>query len=337
MEKRDYLFLYENENNVPNGDPFTKQQRIDAATGKIEVSDVRIKRYIRDYLSKKMKNDIFVDFDVICDKDLLSKLNKTKSNDGGKDTKNKLSGSAFSFKKHLLNKGLIDDINKDIKNINNIEDIFLEFIDVKLFGGLLTESGQNLSIQGALQFKNLNYSLHECESKILQNTTKFPSDVVKNEQGSFGTNDIIPYSLIQIQGWLDEITSKNNNLTEDEIQLALYCLWRSISEKNTRSKTGSTPLLLLEIVYQEVDCKFDNNIKVYNKIPHLDKLIKLETEKEERDIRSFEDYNLNFDKFFNAINKSNVKKVNFYTQTDTLINILSKNSKMKLMELIEII
>jgi CRISPR-associated protein Csh2 len=55
LEKSEILFLYESTYSVPNGDPFTGEQRYDEETKKILVSDVRIKRFIRDY---------FIDHDI---------------------------------------------------------------------------------------------------------------------------------------------------------------------------------------------------------------------------------------------------------------------------------
>lgn len=52
MKKSEILFLYETSYNVPNGDPFTGEQRYDDETKKILVSDVRIKRFIRTYLEE---------------------------------------------------------------------------------------------------------------------------------------------------------------------------------------------------------------------------------------------------------------------------------------------
>lgn len=46
MKKSEILFLYETSYNIPNGDPFTGEQRYDEETKKILVSDVRIKRLI---------------------------------------------------------------------------------------------------------------------------------------------------------------------------------------------------------------------------------------------------------------------------------------------------
>ena len=48
QHKSEILFLYDSTYSIPNGDPFTGEQRYDEETKKILVSDVRIKRYVRD-------------------------------------------------------------------------------------------------------------------------------------------------------------------------------------------------------------------------------------------------------------------------------------------------
>ncbi|MDZ4712651.1 MAG: type I CRISPR-associated protein Cas7, partial [bacterium] len=55
LKKSELLFLYESTYSMPNGDPFTGEQRYDEETKKALVSDVRIKRFIRDFLINQGK------------------------------------------------------------------------------------------------------------------------------------------------------------------------------------------------------------------------------------------------------------------------------------------
>jgi len=59
VKKSEILFLYESTYSIPNGDPFTGEQRYDDETKKVLVSDVRIKRFIRDYFVD-LKQDVYV-------------------------------------------------------------------------------------------------------------------------------------------------------------------------------------------------------------------------------------------------------------------------------------
>lgn len=73
QHKSEMLFLYDSTYSIPNGDPFTGEQRYDEETKKILISDVRIKRYVRDYLSAQGK-DIY----VVGDKSLQKEMNPVR-------------------------------------------------------------------------------------------------------------------------------------------------------------------------------------------------------------------------------------------------------------------
>ena len=129
--KSEILFLYESTYSIPNGDPFTGEQRYDEETKKILVSDVRIKRFIRDYL-KNNNHDIYVILD------------RSEESNAGKE-----SGAAARMKS-LKNKPL----NKNKTAL----DILKECIDVRLFGGISTEEKDAANITGPVQFALLNPS-----------------------------------------------------------------------------------------------------------------------------------------------------------------------------------
>ncbi len=59
--RAELIFLYDIRDNNPNGDPMDENKpRIDEETGKNIVTDVRLKRTIRDYLYDFKKQEIFV-------------------------------------------------------------------------------------------------------------------------------------------------------------------------------------------------------------------------------------------------------------------------------------
>lgn len=320
MEKRSFIVLYDTKWNTPNGDPFTGEQRYDNANEKLMISDLRIKRFIRDFLIANSNVPVFYKYDSIEAKKVID---------------SSITGSAFSFRKQLVEDGILSDINKyDIKQLKNIDinEYIKKFIDARLFGAILTEKGNNFSIEGAVQFKNLSYSLNKIKPEVFQNTTIFPSKI-KNEQGSIGTTTIIPYSIIAIEGWLNEQTAEINKLTEFDIDMMLSALWLGIRDKNTKSKSGQTPLLSLEIIYQEKDYKFNPDIKVYKPIQNPLSLISIKSDMVETDIRCREDYSLQLESLILECAKDNVKIVNFYTEDDVLKKQLELCSKFKFKEL----
>lgn len=281
IRKSELLFLYESTYSIPNGDPFTGEQRYDEETKKVLVSDVRIKRYIRDYLHSQ-GNEIYV---------ILDRSNITAQ---GKEP-----GAAARMKT----------LKKNYPGIP-AKEVLKKCIDVRLFGGISTEEGDAANITGPVQFALLNPSVNEAELKIHQNTSVFPSDM-KNTQGSIGTTSIVPYSLNQIHGWINPYSALQTGLTNEDILLMQKALWESINNVNTRTKSNQNSLLLLQIVYKE------NHQKLYG----LDRLIQINSaDKKGEQLRSLEDFEFDFSMLFETIEKSSaIEKVFYYTDVPAIL------------------
>lgn len=299
VTKRELLFLYESKFSIPNGDPFTNEQRYDEATKKILVSDVRIKRFIRDYLEDNGE--------LIYVSDIHGKV---------------------TSKDRLI---VLYDKNE---TITSIIDLLTQCIDVRLFGGIstfkdneakkLNLTDAHTSLTGPVQFALLNPSLNKVNLRIHQNTTRFKSKD-KNEQGSIGTTSIVPYSLNQILGWVNPYSAEETRLAECDVKKMLEAMWKSINLSNTRSKSNQRSVLLLSINYKETD----------DKIYGIDQAILLESkEKEEEDIRTLEDYNLDFTKLFDLVKSEKVGEVEFFTEIDEIKEKLISKDKFKFVEYI---
>ncbi|MGI8543186.1 MAG: type I-B CRISPR-associated protein Cas7/Csh2 [Aridibacter sp.] len=303
VKKSEILFLYESTYSIPNGDPFTGEQRYDDETKKILVSDVRITRFIRDYFVDRGDEDIF----VVNDKSALE--------DEGK----KLKGSGAALRMLTLKKKYTDDSVKVNDKISAVK-IMQKCIDVRLFGGISTEGGDAVNLTGAVQFALLNPSLNSVDLRIHQNTSVFSSSEEKS-RGAIGTTTVVPYSVNQIHGWINPYSAKHTGLTENDVQKMFKALWESINNANTRTKSNQNSLLLLQIVYSEPT----------KKLYGIDRSIKLETEKRGEQIRNSDDYTLDLSDFSKSINDDAVSAVNFYTEKSSLekqISDLPKFAKM---------
>ena len=180
MKKSEILFLYETSYNIPNGDPFTGEQRYDEETKKILVSDVRIKRFIRTYLEDIEGEHIYV---------------SENTGAGKTDSKGVLTWIAQNW-------------NTNQKT--DIAEIMKELIDVRLFGGISTldknmKVGKqefvngHVQFAGPVQFAALNPSLNRVNLRMHQNTSHFTSKDDK-AQGAISTTTLVPYSVVQIHG-----------------------------------------------------------------------------------------------------------------------------------------
>ena len=304
MKKSEILFFYETSYNIPNGDPFTGEQRYDEETKKILVSDVRIKRFIRTYLEDIEDEHIYV---------------SDKTGVGKTDSKGVLTYIAQNEKWNPCQKTDIAEIMKGL-------------IDVRLFGGISTLTNEetkkikvnknectngHVQFTGPVQFAALNPSLNRVNLKMHQNTSHFTSKGDK-AQGAIATTTLVPYSVVQIHGWINPTVAKNTDLKENDLQKMFKALWYGTGGEGSsfsRSKVGQDSLLLLIIDYKE---NFD---KLYG----IDRTIKLEPNKGMKDeqIRSMDDYALDFSKLKELAKNDKIEKIRFYTEIDKIKNELN--------------
>ncbi|GIV39348.1 MAG: type I-B CRISPR-associated protein Cas7/Csh2 [Patescibacteria group bacterium] len=308
-EKSEILFLYEVKYSIPNGDPFTGEQRYDEDSKKILVSDVRIKRFIRDYLQEAGNFEIYV-------------TDKEKSLLDSKE-----SGSASRLNA-LIEK------HKTKHNISNPKKIteeqllkvMQECIDVRLFGGISTKEKAAVNLTGPVQFALLNPSLNRVDLRIHQNTSLFSSSGEKS-RGAIGTTSIVPYAVCQIHGWVTPFAARYTSLTPDDLDTMFTALWESVNNSNTRSKSGQDSLLLLQFVYQ----------KPTDKVYGIDRALYLEPAGgvSEEQVRSFEEAGLKVDRLKEIINSPKIKEVRYYTEHPAVEAALTEllSDKLKKMQL----
>ena len=304
MKKSEILFLYETSYNIPNGDPFTGEQRYDEETKKILVSDVRIKRFIRTYLEDIEDEHIYV---------------SDKTGVGKTDSKGVLTYIAQNEKWNPCQKTDIAEIMKGL-------------IDVRLFGGISTLTNEetkkikvnknectngHVQFTGPVQFAALNPSLNRVNLKMHQNTSHFTSKGDK-AQGAIATTTLVPYSVVQIHGWINPTVAKSTDLKDDDLQKMFKALWYGTGGEGSsfsRSKVGQDSLLLLIIDYKE---NFD---KLYG-VDRTIKLVPNERLKDEQ-IRSMDDYTLDFSKLKDLAKNDKIEKIRFYTEIDEIKNELN--------------
>jgi len=286
-EKSEIIFLYESKYSIPNGDPFSGGQRYDEETKKILVSDVRIKRFIRDYLQN------IGELIYVANPDLDNKMT---------------AGQRFKF---------LYDSRAD-KNISP-RDFAYSLIDVRLFGAVIpiqkdkskksSEGGEEanaFNVTGPVQFALLNPSLNAVNLLTNQRTSVFVSKE-GNNQGSISTRELVPYGLLQINGWINPYVASKSKLMETDVNKMLSALWLGANDFHTSSKSQNS-LLLIQLIYNQP------NDKIYG----TDKLISLKAQKKQEELRDLTDFELDFENLKAAAASPKVKEIRFYTEIDAL-------------------
>ena len=206
------LFLWDAKMTNPNGDMLNDNApRYDESDRKAIVSDVRVKRTIRDDLQYRKSQTIFV-----------NNAEQVQSAE-----------TRFAEVKKIL--GEADD-----------KKAFLSCIDNRLFGGVAPKS--NIQIIGAVQFSWAK-SLNETETIMSQGTGAFGKDGSDNK--TFRTDNYIPYGLFAMYGTINSLNATKSNTSEEDVAQMLDSMWQGTKLLNTRSKVGQKPRMLIRVIYKD--------------------------------------------------------------------------------------
>lgn len=230
------LFLFDAKQSNPNGDMDDENKpRMDWETETNLVSDVRLKRYIRDYLENFKGEDLFI-------------------TNLGEPTKKEIDAKSKS-KNKLKDKG------KEPKDA----------IDVKMFGAVLAEKGSSSHFTGPIQF-NWGYSLNKVE---LQETKTIVGSISEESIGKdFRVKySFIAFSgSINSKNTGDD--EFKVNLTEEDIKLFDEAMIKSIPLSRTRSKIGQTPRLYLRVELKNGN-SFLKDLREFIKLDNQEELKKI--------------------------------------------------------------
>ncbi|MGB9730753.1 type I-B CRISPR-associated protein Cas7/Csh2 [Calditerrivibrio nitroreducens] len=286
--RSEILFIYDVTDANPNGDPVDENKpRIDEETGVNIVTDVRLKRTIRDYLInfKDKRDEIFV-------KEII----KDDGTQMSRDERIEL---------------------EDIKTLEDKEKLMRKYIDLRLFGATIglkgkksnkedeekKQKGTSITWTGPVQFK-YGRSLHKVTLTFIKGTTVIPSKEGL-AQGTFTERYILPYSLIAFYGIVNENAAQQQGieLTEEDILLMLEGIWNGTKNLISGSKFGQMPRLLMQVIYKEGSNFY---------IGELDKRISIHsTKNSDEEIRSISDLKVNITDLIKALDahKDKVEKI----------------------------
>lgn len=274
--KKEILFYYESRQN-PNGDPGFENMPRQMPDGTILVTDVRIKRTIRDYAKDVLKKPIFVDYDK--DGKPVTADDKAKE--------------------------IIGSLKGDV-----ISELLKKTFDVPLFGALVTirskkakedsegEEGRSEKLTGPVQFA-LGRSVNQVQiiNPTISGRFVGKEKVGEEQFSTFGKFYSVEYALIKFHGAVNpqnlgnyfEDKSVRKSFDEHE-DLLLKCLWEGTNSLITRSKFPQRSVFLLEVSYKS---------QIYNDLPNLVEEVK----KQKEQAKGLEPSPLVFDKFLDAAKK----------------------------------
>jgi CRISPR-associated protein Csh2 len=259
QKNSELLYLYDARLCNPNGDPDEENKpRMDYEAGRNLASDVRLKRYLRDYwlhlseeewrkLGYNPRPDVWVRQledengapKWVSAKQRIDALAKAFAEERGKSyTSAKQAAKDSEFSGWLLQK----------------------LVDARLFGATIPigegegERGASLTLTGPVQL-SWGYSLNRAEivpSSTISSQFRGREQEEEGQYGTFGKDWRIKYSLLAFYGTISAWRARRTRLTEQDVKLLDYSLLEALPLlATTRSKLGQTPRLYLRVQYKD--------------------------------------------------------------------------------------
>jgi len=280
VTNHEFLFIYDAQLCNPNGDPSNENKpRMDEEREINLVSDVRLKRYIRDYLQKYKEQNIYVtklDEGVVTATKRIENLLISQRDIYKSKTKPQDSPTEEVYYDFIT----LDDLTKNSKK-NNTTDVeadndqdseesssinwkkvgkvgksFIKdkMIDIRLFGATIPlktgdKTGSSITITGPVQI-NWGYSLNTVRSENFEIHSQFGSADGK-AQGTIGQDPKVIYSFIAFYGNIIAAKCEDARLTNSDIDLFDEAIIKSIPLLSTRSKIGQYPRFYIRIEYND--------------------------------------------------------------------------------------
>ena len=253
VKRRGIVFLYGFEWCNPNGDPsFENEPRI--YEGRVYVTDVFLKRRIRDYIDSLSKNK-----------------DKSKSKDKRKDK-----GYVIFVKEDLKEDGtrktpeerVKEILGKNADNIKDLESLLEKCWDLRVFGCMIplpqkeSQKGTSFKRIGPVQV-SFGISLNNIESFDVTITNVMASKEEKATGGSIGRKYVVPVAIVEHYIFINDRAAVETQMTEDDYELFLEALKNlKLSPSASTSSKNITPLLILEVIFD--DDKYVNPFGLIN-------------------------------------------------------------------------
>lgn len=241
------LFVKSSKDGIPNRDPLAEsdaRRLFGEDDGRISLSDVSIKRDVRDYVEARypqggadQTHHIFV--------------REERTPDG------KLMGRASLVQQIFTRAGVDAKLLKqpDEKSAALCRHAF----DVRTFGAVYSVSKENFHLTGPVQF-GWAHSMHPVETRYVQGTVVMPSaDTSEKEdgsqtgktQGTIWTTWIAPFAVYAMPGIINATLAEKTGLSQDDVEVLLEALWKGTLQRQARGRGLQSPLFLLHVEYHD--------------------------------------------------------------------------------------
>ena len=216
----DFVYFIDVKNGNPNGDPDAgNMPRIDAETGHGIISDVCLKRKVRNYVQAKahFEKDMGTGYDIFITEgavlDSLVNSVDAKNNEPAKNEQN--------------NEG--EKESEKVKNKKKVKTLLCEtYYDIRSFGQVIATTGKSDRVRGPIQFDFAEsvdqifprpISITRMAVTKEKETTKEAGESSEKNNLTMGRKYIVPYGLYVCHGFISANLAKQTGFSEEDLQL----------------------------------------------------------------------------------------------------------------------
>lgn len=262
----DFVYVFDVQDGNPNGDPDAGNlPRVDAETGNGIVTDVCLKRKVRNYVQTakgtEPRYDIFIKERAVLD-NMVDQVYKFENVKAEKDA---------AKQKALAKKALCD-----------------TYFDIRAFGAVIATSKKQDQVRGPIQFTFARSvePITPIEHSITRMAVTKEADVDKER--TMGRKATVPYGLYVAHGFISANLAKQTGFTEEDLDL----LWEALKNMFENDHSAARGLMSpRKIIAFKHDSELGNApASMLFDLVHIAK-------KDEAGVsRKFEDYDITIDK-----------------------------------------
>lgn len=227
MQRYDFVYFFDVKDGNPNGDPDAGNlPRVDPETGHGLVTDVCLKRKIRNYVGlvhgEQPPYEIYVKEKAIL---------------------NQQHDRAYHATKVKANKGKLP---KDLAQAQQVTDWMCQnFFDIRSFGAVMTTEVNCGQVRGPVQIGfarsispivSLEHSVTRCAV-----TTEREAEKQEGDNRTMGRKYSIPYGLYRTHGFINPYLAEKTGFSEDDLELLKASLCNMFEYDRSASRGLMTP------------------------------------------------------------------------------------------------
>ncbi|GFN33933.1 type I-C CRISPR-associated protein Cas7/Csd2 [Paenibacillus xylaniclasticus] len=237
MRRYDFVLFFDVQDGNPNGDPDAGNlPRIDPETGHGLVTDVSLKRKIRNYVSLKMENQspysIFIREKSILNQEIEQAYQSLEI-----DLNEKPIDPADGKKRNKIGQGQGKEIDRARQFMCH------NFYDIRTFGAVLSTGPNAGQVRGPVQltFARSIDPIVSLEHSITRMAVATEAEAEKQggENRTMGRKFTVPYALYRTHGFVSAPLANQTGFTETDLEL----LWESITNMFEHDRSAARGLM----------------------------------------------------------------------------------------------